>query len=91
MCEIMTIVAAAAFTAVYFTGRRSKAAFAAMMMFWGAALMWLVDCTCSAMKGEGFFDISLEDTWLGFIVLAAGLAVFGAMSFFERRSAQAGA
>ena len=43
MCEIMTIVAAIAFTVFYFIGKRrgqpSKAAFTATLMFWGAALM----------------------------------------------------
>ena len=89
MCEIMTIAAALAFTAVYFIGKRSKAVFTTMLMFWGAALMWSVDCVHSAMEGEGLFDISWEDTILGGIILAAGLAVFGVMSFLERRRAQA--
>ena len=31
------------------------------------------------------FDLSLKDTVLGCIILAAGLAVFGVLSFFERR------
>ncbi len=89
MCELMTIAAAAVFTALYFAGRRSRAVFATMMMFWGAALMWAVDCVHSAMDGDSLFDISKEDTILGCIVLAAGLLVFGAMHFFERRSAEA--
>ena len=88
MCEIMTIIAALAFTAFYFIGKRrgqpSKAAFTAMLMFWGAALMWSVDCVFNAVDGEGLFDISREDTILGFIILAAGLLVFGALSLKER-------
>ena len=31
------------------------------------------------------FDLSLKDTLLGCIILAAGLAVFGVLSFFQRR------
>ena len=89
MCELMTIAAAAVFTVLYFTGRRSRAVFATMMMFWGAALMWAVDCVHSAMEGEGLFDISKEDTILGCILLAAGLLVFGAIHFLDRRNAQA--
>ena len=89
MCELMTIAAAAVFTVLYFTGRRSRSVFATMMMFWGAALMWAVDCVHSAMEGEGLFDISKEDTILGCIILAAGLLVFGVMRIFERRSAGA--
>ena len=85
MCELMTIAAAVVFTAVYFKGFRTKPVFAAMLMFWGAALMWSVDCVHSAMEGEGLFDMSMEDALLGCIVLAAGLAVFGVMSFLQRR------
>ena len=45
MCEIMTIMAALAFTALYFAGKRngkhSPAAFTTMLMFWGAAALGL--------------------------------------------------
>ena len=39
------------------------------------------------MEGDGLFDFSPEDTKLGFIILAAGLAVYGVMAFFEHRRA----
>ena len=84
MCEIMTIAAAIAFTALYFLEKKSPAVFTTMLMFWGAALMWSVDCVFNAADGEGLFDISREDTILGFIILAAGLLVFGALSLKER-------
>ena len=86
MCELMTIAAAIVFTVVYFRVRRTPAVLTTMLMFWGAALMWSVDCVHSAMEGEGLFDLSLEDTYLGLIVLAFGLAFFGVMLFFERLS-----
>ena len=93
MCEIMTIVAALAFTAIYFIGKRkgnpNKAVFTTMLMFWGAALMWGVDCVAEKMAGEALFDISREDTILGFIILGAGLLVFGALSLIGRRQPQA--
>ena len=76
MCEIMTVIAALAFTALYFYGKRSKAVFTTMLMFWGAALMWSVDCVANKLDGEALFDISKEDTVLGFIILGAGLLVF---------------
>ncbi|MBR1588955.1 MAG: hypothetical protein IJ658_11595 [Kiritimatiellae bacterium] len=79
MCELMTIAAALAFTAIYFLGRRSKAVFTTMLMFWGAALMWGVDCVANKMEGEALFDISREDTVLGFIILGAGLLVFAVL------------
>ena len=93
MCEIMTIVAALAFTALYYVGKKkgrpSKAVFTTMLMFWGAALMWSVDCIANKLDGEELFDISREDTVLGFIILGAGLLVFGALSLFGRRQVQA--
>ena len=94
MCEIMTIFAAVVFTAVHFAlarhGRRSQAVFTTMLMFWGAALMWSVDCVAGALEGDPLFDLSSKDALLGVVVLAAGLMVFGALSFLERlRAAKA--
>ena len=88
MCEIMTILAALAFTAIYFFGKRSQAVFTTMLMFWGAALMWGVDYVAEMMAGEPLFDISREDTVLGFIILGAGLLVFAALSLIGRRQPQ---
>ena len=93
MCEIMTILAALAFTAIYFTGKRSgrpsAAAFTTMLMFWGAALMWSVDCVANRLEGEPLFDLSREDTILGFIILGAGLLVYAALALFGCRPARA--
>ena len=84
MCEIMTIAAALVFTAIYFAGRRNgrelPAVFTTMLVFWGAALMWSVDCVANKLDGEALFDISKEDTVLGFIILGAGLLVFAILS-----------
>ena len=88
MCELMTIAAALVFTALYFTCAKTKAVFTTMLMFWGAALMWSVDCIANKLDGEELFDISREDTVLGFIILGAGLLVFGALSLFGRRQVQ---
>ena len=83
MCELMTIAAAIVFTALYFAGKRSgnpcKAEFTTMLMFWGAALMWSVDCVANKMEGEALLDLSREDTLLGGIILAAGLLVYAAL------------
>ena len=88
MCEMMTIAAALVFTAIYFAGKRNgkelSAVFTTMLVFWGAALMWSVDCVANALEGEGLFDISVEDTVLGFIILAAGLLLFGVLSLKNR-------
>ena len=93
MCELMTILAAVAFTAVYFAGRRagkaSPAVFTTMLMFWGAALMWSVDCVANRLEGDPLFDMSREDTMLGFIILGAGLLVYAALAIFGRLRARA--
>ena len=88
MCELMTIAAALAFTALYFTGKskgwQTKALFTTMLTFWGAALMWGVDCVAEKLDGEPLLDLSREDTVLGFIILAAGLALYVVLFTFER-------
>ena len=85
MCELMTIAAALVFTVLYFFTRfRTRAVFTTMLMFWGAALMWSVDCAHSLMEGVGLLDLSREDTVLGAIILAAGLAVFFVLAVRER-------
>jgi len=93
MCEIITIAAALAFTALYFVGKSrgmaSKAVFTTMLMFWGAALMWSVDCVANKMDGEALFDLSREDTVLGFIILGAGLLVYAALAIKERLAVRA--
>ena len=93
MCELMTIAAALAFTAIYFVGRSkgrpSSAAFTTMLMFWGAALMWAVDCVAEKMDGEPLLDLSREDATLGFIILGAGLLVYAGLSLFGRRQVRA--
>ena len=90
MCELVTIAAALAFTALYFAGRRagrpSAAAFTTMLMFWGAALMWAVDCVAEWLDGEPLLDLGAEDAILGGIVLAAGLLVHGTLLLRERFS-----
>ncbi len=90
MCELMTIGAAVAFTILYFARFRTRAVFATMLMFWGAAIMWSVDCMHGYFfpeEGEApqLLDLSREDAILGAIILAAGLAAFAAMAFLERR------
>ena len=72
MCELMTIAASVAFTVAFFAAKRrgapTGALFTTMLMFWGAALMWAVDCVANAMDGEG---LMLTNT------IAASWMVFG--------------
>ena len=88
MCELMTIAAALVFTALYFAERKrgmaTGALFTTMLMFWGAALMWSVDCVANRLDGEALFDMSREDTLLGCIIVGAGLLVYAGLSLFGR-------
>lgn len=90
MCELITIAAAVVFTALYFSGQKTKSVFNTMLMFWGAALMWSVDCFNSLREGGPFFELTREDAVLGGIVLAAGLLFFALSSLVERVRRPAG-
>ena len=88
MCLIMTICAAVIFTLIYIANKRigstKKSILNTMFMFWAAAIMWSVDGIASAIQGESFFDLSREDTILGFIIVACGLVVYLFMAKLER-------
>ena len=94
MCELMTVAAAILVTALFVAARRAgrpaRALGTTALVFWGAALMWSVDCVHSAMEGEGLLDLSREDAVLGVIILAAGLALHAVLAFRENlRAARA--
>lgn len=92
MCLILTICAALAFSGVYFYQKKnsavSKSVFATMLMFWAASLMWSMDGLASVLEGEGFFDLSLEDTILGLIIVASGLTVFALLSLYTEEESR---
>lgn len=89
MCLIMTICAAVVFTLIYIANKRigstKKSILNTMFMFWAAAIMWSVDGISSVLGGESFFDISREDTILGFIIVGAGLVVYAMIAWLEKR------
>ena len=78
MCLILTCIAAALCSALWYKKDRTNAykIGTLALVFWGASLMWLVDCVFAAFSGEGFFDLSLDDTKLGFIIIACGVAMW---------------
>lgn len=92
MCLIMTFIAALIFTVIYALSKKQNKATKSMLitlfMFWSAAIMWSVDGIASVAGGEGFFDISRQDTILGVIIVLSGLLVFAGLSFFEKRRLQ---
>ena len=84
MCLIITIITAAVLTVVWFilrlNGKNVKSLFTTMLAFWAAALMWSVDGVASVIGGEPFFDISMEDTILGLIIVGCGAVFFGILT-----------
>lgn len=46
------------------------------LMYWGAALMWLVDSAFAKFQGEAFLDLSANDTALGIIIVACGFLAY---------------
>ena len=90
--ELVCIAAAILFTALGARARRAgrpaRALGTTALVFWGAALMWSVDCVHGFLfpeEGEApqLFDLSREDAILGGIVLVAGLIVFAVLANFE--------
>ena len=83
MCELITIAMAVIASVAFLLARKNSAAKKALMVtrlaFWGAAIMWLVDCIVSAIGGEGFFDFSKEDLILGGIIAGFGWAFFAVL------------
>ncbi len=92
MCLLMTVFAALVFTVLWAAakkqGKKHKSLWTTLLMFWAAALMWSVDGIASVIGGENFFDISVSDTILGTIVLAAGLLIFAFLFAKEKRKAK---
>jgi len=94
MCELITIAAAILFTALFAAAKRrgapSRALGTTALAFWGAALMWSVDCVHSLMEGEGLLDLSADDAKLGALIFAAGLALFAVLRLREGRIGRQG-
>ena len=86
MCELMTIGAAILFAALAALARKSGRPLRALgttaLVFFGAALMWSVDCVANRLEGEPLFDLSRDDTMLGLLVIGAGTAVYAALCVF---------
>ena len=92
MCELMTIAAAILFTALFAfarrAGRPARALGTTALVFWGAALMWSVDCLHAWREGEGFFDLSADDAALGGVILACAALLFAVLRVREAAAAR---
>lgn len=82
MTLLITLFAAAAATAAWYARDDDDLGLGALcFMYWGAALMWMVDAAFEyAELGEKYFTPPLgdmiNDTYLGLYVVAIGLVVW---------------
>jgi drug/metabolite transporter (DMT)-like permease len=85
--ELLCIAAAILFTALGVrarrTGRPARALGTTALVFWGAALMWSVDCVATVLEGEGLFEEWRDDALLGALIVAAGVALFAVLRLRE--------
>ena len=75
MCLIMTAFAAVIATIVWYfkVSDRKWLLGTLALMYWGATIMWFVDGIFRVTEGEAFFDLSLNDTLLGLVIVLCGL------------------
>ena len=75
MCLLITLAAAILTSLVWYHRRRHRGLRldTLCLMYWGAALMWMVDGFFRLSENEPFLNLSLDDTLLGLLVVAAGL------------------
>jgi hypothetical protein len=91
MCLLMTLAAALVASLVWYGKRRSNSESGMKLetlslMYWGAALMWMVDGFFNLAEGEPFLELSLDDTLLGLLVVFSGLVVYVVSLALNRRS-----
>jgi len=82
MTLLITVFAAIAATIVWYTHENSRLKVGRLcLMYWGAALMWLVDAVVGYMElGADYFTPTaadmLNDGYLGLSVVALGLIIW---------------
>ena len=86
MCLLLTLVAAVVASLVWYRrDRKGRVQLETLcLMYWGAALMWMVDGFFNLAEGEPFLELTADDASLGLLVVASGLIVYFLM--FRRRS-----
>ena len=78
MCLIITAFAAVITTIVWYGNAPNNQYKLSnlVLMYWGAALMWVVDGFFSVAEGEAFLDLSANDALLGLTVVLCGLVAW---------------
>ncbi len=89
MCLILTFIAAIITTLLYFFNPKTSARFSLeylALMYWGASLMWSVDGFFRLMEGESFFELTMNDTLLGILIIFCGLAFTAARTMIHKKA-----
>lgn len=78
MCLIITCFAAVITSILwYFKDEKNLYKLGTLaLMYWGACLMWLVDCFFALAKGEPFFNLSANDALLGALIVLCGMIMW---------------
>lgn len=78
MCLVITAFAAVVCTAIWYFKHHEKELRLGMLslMYWGAALMWVVDGFFCVAEGEPFLDLSMNDALLGVVIVLCGLVLW---------------
>lgn len=91
MCLILTFAAAIITSALYFLcpGISEKFSLEYLtLMYWGASLMWTVDGFFRLMEGENFFDLSVNDSLLGVLIITCGLIFVAVRNLIYKKVAR---
>lgn len=79
MCLILCSIAA--FLSLYYSRFKLNLL---STMYLSASIMWTVDNAIAKFSGEDFFDLSLDDTLLGFCIVISALMFTVLVSFFKK-------
>ena len=89
MCLLITAFAAVcAGLFWYFKDRQNiRKSGVLALIYAGAALMWLVDCSvASIVEGDAFLDLSADDAKLGALIVISGFVAYIGILFFSKKS-----
>lgn len=85
MCLLITLFAAVISSIAWFVSNPQKnlQLGTLSLMYWGAGLMWIVDCIFALSEGEPFLDLSGDDAALGAVVVLCGLIAWFVLLLFK--------
>lgn len=88
MCLILTCIAAIVVTVLSFLFSKLVTHFQLdrlALMYWSAALMWIVDGIFRIQEGEAFFELSVNDTLLGILIVFCGVLFWSLLTLARNR------